>query len=205
MVESDIFFRLKDGDIAAFESLYKTYYAVLCKLAKTITHSHELAEEIVDDLFFYLWDNHDELQVESLHAYLFRSIRNNSEKACRSQAFRKGRVTDSIDNTLLCIHEYLSDHEHPLGWLLEEEMKNTAKKAVDELPTECRQVFELSRYEGKKYSEIAQELGISVNTVKYHIKNAIKILSSRISVDVLGVLVFLVGACQKMATVIGQT
>jgi len=56
-------------------------------------------------------------------------------------------------------------------------------------------VFELSRYEGKKYSEIAQELGISVNTVKYHIKNAIKILSSRISVDVLGVLVFLVGAC----------
>ena len=50
MVESDIFFRLKDGDIAAFESLYKTYYAVLCKLAKTITHSHELAEEIVDDL-----------------------------------------------------------------------------------------------------------------------------------------------------------
>ena len=82
-----------------------------------------------------------------------------------------------------------------MGWLLEEEMKNTAKKAVDELPTECRQVFELSRYEGKKYSEIAQELGISVNTVKYHIKNAIKILSSRLSVDVLGVLVFLVGAC----------
>ena len=187
MVESDIFSRLKDGDLAAFESLYKTYYAVLCKLAKTITHSHELAEEIVDDLFFYLWDNHGQLQVESLQAYLFRSIRNNSEKA-----FRKGRVTDSIDNTLLCLHEYLSDPEQPLGWLLEEEMKNTAKKAVDELPTECRQVFELSRYEGKKYSEIAQELGISVNTVKYHIKNAIKTLSSRLPADVVGVLLFTV-------------
>ena len=93
------------------------------------------------------------------------------------------------------MHEYLTDPEHPLGWLLEEEMKNTAKQAVNELPTECRQVFELSRYEGKKYSEIAQELDISVNTVKYHIKNAIKFLSSKISVDVLGVLVFLVGAC----------
>ena len=192
MVESDIFSRLKDGDLAAFESLYKTDYAVLCKLAKTITHSHELAEEIVDDLFFYLWDNHGQLQVESLQAYLFRSIRNNSEKACRSLAFRKGRVTDSIDNTLLCLHEYLSDPEQPLGWLLEEEMKNTAKKAVDELPTECRQVFELSRYEGKKYSEIAQELGISVNTVKYHIKNAIKTLSSRLPADVVGVLLFVV-------------
>ena len=125
MVESDVFSRLKDGDLAAFESLYKTYYAVLCKLAKTITHSHELAEEIVDDLFFYLWDHRDELQVVSLQAYLFRSTRNNSEKACRSSAFRKGRVTDSIDNTLLCMHEYLTDPEHPLGWLLEEEMKNT--------------------------------------------------------------------------------
>ncbi len=192
MVESDIFSRLKDGDLAAFESLYKTYYAVLCKLAKTITHSHELAEEIVDDLFFYLWDHRGELQVVSLQAYLFRSTRNNSEKACRSSAFRKGRITDSIDNTLLCIHEYLTDPEHPLGWLLEEEMKNTAKQAVNQLSTECRQVFELSRYEGKKYSEIAQELGISVNTVKYHIKNAIRILSSRISADVVGVLFFTV-------------
>ncbi len=130
MVESDIFFRLKDGDIAAFESLYKTYYAVLCKLAKTITHSHELAEEIVDDLFFYLWDNHDELQVESLHAYLFRSIRNNSEKACRSQAFRKGRVTDSIDNTLLCIHEYLSDHDQPIGQQHHYTMENVDTKGA---------------------------------------------------------------------------
>ena len=160
MVESDLFSRLKDGDLAA-----------------------------------YLWDHRGELQVVSLQAYLFRSTRNNSEKACRSSAFRKGRVTDSIDNTLLCLHEYLSDPEQPLGWLLEEEMKNTAKKAVDELPTECRQVFELSRYEGKKYSEIAQELGISVNTVKYHIKNAIKTLSSRLPADVVGVLLFAVGAC----------
>ena len=192
MVESDIFSRLKDGDLAAFESLYKTYYAVLCKLAKTITHSHELAEEIVDDLFFYLWNHRGELQVVSLQAYLFRSTRNNSEKACRSLAFRKGRITDSIDNTLLCMHEYLTAPEHPLGWLLEEEMKNTAKQAVNELPTECRQVFELSRYEGKKYSEIAQELGISVNTVKYHIKNAIKTLSSRLPADVVGVLLFVV-------------
>ena len=56
-------------------------------------------------------------------------------------------------------------------------------------------MLELSRYEGKKYSEIAQEQDISANTLKCHIKSAIKILSSRISADVLGVLVFLVGAC----------
>ena len=91
------------------------------------------------------------------------------------------------------MHEYLTDPEHPLGWLLEEEMKNTAKQAVNELPTECRQVFELSRYEGKKYSEIAQELGISVNTVKYHIKNAIKFLSARLSINMVGMLLCVAG------------
>jgi len=54
-------------------------------------------------------------------------------------------------------------------------------------------VFELSRYEGKKYSEIAQELGISVNTVKYHIKNAIKILSARLSINMVGMLLCVAG------------
>ena len=91
------------------------------------------------------------------------------------------------------MHEYLTAPEHPLGWLLEEEMKNTAKQAVNELPRECRQVFELSRYEGKKYSEIAQELDISVNTVKYHIKNALKILSARLSINMVGMLLCVAG------------
>ena len=193
MVDNDVFLRIKNGDLNAFESLYRTYYAVLCKLAKTITHSPELAEEIVDDLFFYLWDNHAALQVDSLQAYLFRSVRNNSEKACQSRAYKNGKLTDSIDNDLLQMHEMLTDAEHPLGWLLEKEMKNTVQKVVGELPTECRKVFELSRYEGKKYSEIAQELGISVNTVKYHIKNAIRILSTKLTLDVLCVLGFVVG------------
>ena len=49
--------------------------------------------------------------------------------------------------------------------------------AIAALPSECRRVFEMSRFMGKKHAEIAAELGISVNTVKYHIRNALKLLS----------------------------
>ncbi|WP_314947452.1 RNA polymerase sigma-70 factor [Hoylesella shahii] len=181
MLDSDTTPSLRGVDLAAFEQLYRTYYDVLCKLAATITHSHQLAEEIVDDLFFYLWHHRSELEVDSLQAYLFRAVRNNSEKVCRSRAFRHGRLTLSLDNELLRVHDNLSDAEHPLGWLIEEEMQNHAQEVVNQLSHECRQVFELSRYHGKKHAEIAQELGISVNTVKYHIKNALKILSSSLS------------------------
>jgi RNA polymerase sigma-70 factor (ECF subfamily) len=53
--------------------------------------------------------------------------------------------------------------------------------AINALPDECQKVFRMSRFEGKKYSEIAVTLGISINTVKYHIKNAIKQLSQVIT------------------------
>ena len=181
-MEKDNILLLKNGNTAAFERLYKTYYVVLCKQAMTITRSSELAEEIVDDLFFYLWHHREELQVESLQAYLFCSVRNNSERVRRSRGFREEKLTHSMDDSMFNVHHSLSDSSHPLGWLLEEEMENVTQKAIDGLPKECRQVFELSRNEGKKYIEIAAELGISVNTVKYHIKKALRILSSKLLV-----------------------
>lgn len=68
----------------------------------------------------------------------------------------------------------------PLGHLLEKELEEKIRTAIETLPHETRQVFELSRYEDMTYDEIAKRLGISVNTVKYHIKNAIRLLYSQL-------------------------
>lgn len=190
-MEQDILERIKDGDIKAFESLYKSYYAMLCTLAESIIHNHEIAEEIVDDIFFYIWDHHEELEIDHLRAYLFKSVRNNTEKTCKSLSFRQRKFTASLDDTFIRIHEYLSDSQHPLGWMLEKELENEIHRAISELPEECGKVFQLSRYEGKKYAEIAVQLGISPNTVKYHIKNAIKILSTKLLPIVL---LFIIGS-----------
>ena len=68
---------------------------------------------------------------------------------------------------------YIQLDDYPLGRLLERELEHEIRRSVAALPAECRQVFLKSRFERKKYEEIAAELGISVNTVKYHIKNAL--------------------------------
>lgn len=69
---------------------------------------------------------------------------------------------------------------HPLGYLLEKELENELLSRIEELPSECRTVFKKSRFEGKKYEEISTELGISINTVKYHIKNALAFLQEKL-------------------------
>ena len=82
---------------------------------------------------------------------------------------------------------------HPLGTLLERELEEEIYKAIDKLPDECRRVFDKSRFEGKSYEEISQELGISVNTVKYHIKNALASLQTNLSKYLITLLLFFFG------------
>ena len=79
---------------------------------------------------------------------------------------------------------FVSD-DHPLGLLLEQEPEGEIAKSIEALPDECRTVFKKSRFEEKKYDEIATELNISVNTVKYHIKKRIIIfpISCKIATD----------------------
>ena len=72
------------------------------------------------------------------------------------------------------------EDNHPLGTLLEQELEEELLKCIEELPKECRAVFKKSRFEQKKYEEIADELKISVNTVKYHIKSALVILKKEL-------------------------
>ena len=68
------------------------------------------------------------------------------------------------------------DADHPLGLLIRQELEAEINRCINLLPKECRQVFVKSRVEQKQYKEIAAEMGISVNTVKYHMKNAMKLL-----------------------------
>ena len=72
--------------------------------------------------------------------------------------------------------EEISDGSIPLVKLLDDEFRSVVISAINSLPEDSRKVFELSRNIGLKYEDIAQELGISVNTVKYHMKQSLSIL-----------------------------
>ncbi len=83
---------------------------------------------------------------------------------------------------------YVISDTYPLGVLLERELEEQITASISKLPKECRVVFQKSRFEEKRYEEIACELGISVNTVKYHIKRALSLLKLDLGKYLLGVL-----------------
>lgn len=174
--------KLKQGDEKAFKYIYDCYYVFLCRFANQLLHDPALAEEIVDDTIFYLWEHRLEVEITySVRAYLIRAVRNRSLNELNSLRHREELRFSSF--TLPENREFLDmifdPDEHPLGYLLEKELEDELMKGIEELPEECRAVFKKSRLEQKKYEEIAAELNVSVNTVKYHIKNALAFMQRR--------------------------
>lgn len=177
-MERQLIEKIKQGDEKAFEQVYNKYYEQLCRFSLHLIHNSSLVEEVVDDVLFYLWDNREEIDITSLDGYLLRAVKNRSLNAVNSLSYRKESKNIGLDvSEEANFLNSLFDDKHPLEKLLEQEMKEELTKAINNLPEECRRVFKLSRMENKKYSEIALMLGISVNTVKYHMSNAISILS----------------------------
>ena len=169
--------QIKHGDTKAFETIYHEYYEMLCRFAMQILRSSPLAEEVVDDVLFHLWDHREELDIKFLRAYLLRAVRNHCLNKLKSADYRNHRFTSEI--SIIEQQGYLSkifDEDHPLEKMLYKEMQAKLEKAMASLPEESKRVFMKCRTEGKKYSEAAAELGISVNTVKYHLKKVSRLL-----------------------------
>ena len=182
-MDKDLIEQLKKSDETAFKSIYEEHYVFLCRLATQLLNDISLAEEIVDDVIFYLWEHRTDLEnIISLRAYLIRSVRNrclNELNTLRNRTFSSFSSITPEEN-LDFLDTVLIDEIHPLGSLIHQEMQDELNRSIHNLPKECRNVFIKSRFEGKKYTEISEELGISVNTVKYHITKALTLLQSRL-------------------------
>lgn len=174
--------QLKRGNEEAYKYIYDHHYVLLCHVANQYVRDTFLAETIVGDVIFHLWEIRGSLNITtSIRSYLIRAVRNrcldyiNSEHEKREVSF-SGLVSQEMPE-----ERYLQSDNYPLGTLLERELENEIRIAIRKLPAECRHVFEKSRFEEKKYEEIATELNISINTVKYHIKNALALLQKELN------------------------
>jgi RNA polymerase sigma-70 factor (ECF subfamily) len=112
-----------------------------------------------------------------------KSVRNRCLNELNSLAHREELQFSSfsLPENVEFLDTLFIEKDHPLGYLLEQELEEELERSIEALPEECRVVFKKSRFEQKKYEEIARELNISVNTVKYHIKNALAFLQKRMS------------------------
>ena len=175
--ESLIVKQLKDGQERAYKYLYDRHYQVLCYVAAQYVKDDFLAETIVGDVIFHLWEVRETLSITtSLRSYLMTSVRHRCMDILKSQQNQREVPVSAAVFLDTFESNGLRNDEYPLGRLLEQELEGEVMKSINRLPEDCRRVFSMSRFDEKKYEEIAHELQISVNTVKYHIKHALALL-----------------------------
>lgn len=182
--DSLIIEKLREGDKTVFRSVFEQNYNMLYRFATQILHDACLAEEVADDVIVALWERREELTINvSLRTYLMQATKNRCIDLLRTGYQRHEANFTSVtpEDNIEFLDAIFSDESHPMGLLMQKEMEAQLMDSIDQLPRECRIVFEKSRFEQKKYKEIAEELHISINTVKYHIKNALDFLQKSMS------------------------
>lgn len=166
------------GDKKAFGQLFRMWYVRLCLYAESIVRDRDMAEDLVQNLFCMLWEKREEIDIrESMKAYLYRSVYHAALNSLKHEKVKLAfwefiQKQGSKDENNI---EYFIDKEN------QEIVFKEINRAIDGLPFQCRQIFLLSRFSGKKSQEIAVELGISVRTVEAQFYRAMKRLREELA------------------------
>lgn len=159
------------GDRAAFEALFRLHYRPLCAFAMGYLKDGDKAEDLVQELFLRLWlDREKHGGVVHVKAYLYASVRNRCINA--TQITR--RLVPLEEGTHAAAEPTMAEDEH-------QERIARVQAAVAALPPERQRIFVLCKYEGLKYQQIADRLGISVKTVENQMGKALKDLRSELA------------------------
>ena len=178
--EETIWKNIQQKDLGTFEGFYKEHYKSFFLLACKYIKDSVQAQEIVNDVFLKIWEDGTKINIEtSLKSYIYKAVINRC-----INAFNKNKRVLMKETDLSTI----PDESYELKQIEENELKVKLYAAIDQLPSQCRKVFEMSRFEELKQQEIADKLGISIKTVKNHITIALK----HLSISVLNYFVMLV-------------
>ncbi|MDR3140587.1 MAG: RNA polymerase sigma-70 factor [Tannerellaceae bacterium] len=178
MNEIDIqcFERIRNGDEAAFKVVYNTYYSRLYYFIFEFIPQKDIVENIIQDTFFVLWEKRTNLKDDTnLSSYLFSVAKNNCLYKLREKKYReKLFVSKSLELSEMELN-YEALTKIDISTFTFKEIEKIIAETLDQLPPQCRKVFELSRFRGMKNAEIAKELHISVKTVEGHITRSLKL------------------------------
>lgn len=165
------------GDRDIFNSIFHQYYKTLCYFAERITESHSDAEDIVEELFVKLWNKQQPFESEQhLKAFLYRSTKN----ACLD--FLK--LTERANNRhTLFFMDNDQWEESYLNEIIRAEVLREVYNAIEHLPPQCSKIITMSYIDGKSNQEIAEELGLSLQTVKNQKGRGLSILKGKLPYD----------------------
>jgi RNA polymerase sigma-70 factor (ECF subfamily) len=166
--DSEIAGRIRKGDKTEFESLFRSSYVSLVRYARTLIKDQDTAEEIVQDLFVRLWQEKEKIKIESsLNGYLFRAVHNKC-----LHYIEHIKVVERHAGTV--ISGQADPADDPSEILHYKDLQLKIARILERLPERCGKIFCMSRFEGLKYSEIAEKLSVSVKTVEASMGIALK-------------------------------
>ncbi len=172
--DRDIIGGIRRGDIGQFELLFRSSYTSLVNYAITILKDKDTAEEIVQDLFCKIWRDRKKINImSSLNGYLFRAVYNKSMHYLEHQKVVRKHVSEAKK-------ELVINTEDPIEILKYKELNEKIAIIIGKLPERCGRIFCMSRFEGLKYAEIAEELSISIKTVEANMGKALKVFRNEL-------------------------
>ncbi|MCU4177789.1 RNA polymerase sigma-70 factor [Carboxylicivirga sp. N1Y90] len=162
--DKQLLLKIKAGDERAFELLFKHYYPHLVIFAQRYLSDRANSESLVQDVFLKMWEKRSSLDIRSLKGYLVVTVRNQCHNELKHQAVV--RAYEKVDNAETEVWpEYRETH-----------YLDRINKVINELPKQRQIIFKMSRMDGLKYREIAEQLNISPKTVEAQMGKALKFL-----------------------------
>ncbi len=182
MNDLQIYKGIQDGDLKAFDELFRRHYPGLCAFAAQIVPFSE-AENIVQDIFMNIWEKKDNIILQyNISTYLYAAVKNR----CLTHNSRNSTKTRVYD----MLYESLKDKVENPDFYMAKELSGKLREALDALPESYRDAFMKHRFEDMTYNEIAAAENVSVKTVEYRISQALKLLRVSLA-EYLPLLIFL--------------
>ena len=170
--EQDLFQKIAQGNEKSFTETFDRFYQVMCFYADKFLHDQDEARSLVQQVFVDLWVKRHKLVIEqSLKAYLFTTVRNSALDYLKHKLVEARYLSESPKESVIYDRDLIE----------EAELNARINSAIETLPVKCREIFILCRIKELRYSEIAQQLGISVKTVEMQMGIALKKLRANLT------------------------
>lgn len=162
---------------AAFEAFFKRHFVPLCAYCQyRFGFELEVSKDVVHSAFLKLWEGRESISPDlSLKAYLYKVVTNISIDILKHQKVMDRREKHIVE------HNQAAAYNNGFEQADCKQLGNDIDKALSELPDQMRRVFELCRYEGLKYAEVASKLSISVKTVETQMGRALAKLRQKLA------------------------
>lgn len=166
--DTEAWLQMADGKIAAYRFLFDRHFSDLCNFLLIYLHSKELSEEIALEIFTFIWEKRESLQIRTtFKSFLFASAKNRAISLYRKEHKAVFTSIETMESTM-------AEDSNSQNMMENNELREIIDAAIGKLPEKSRQIYQMAWEENLSHKEIAVQLGITPKTVENHVAIALR-------------------------------